>query len=329
MAAKNNKAHSGSCAGKQKKADFSLVSSRLSRVRNERDSLIIRLVAETGCTSKELVNIRPEDIRDCCLIVRAENAKNKTERKIFLGKRLGQDLKAFADENRPYVFSSKRSSRLSTRSVRKIFEKCFGGRMTSGRLRKLHIKEALGKGRPIEEIRKSTGIKRLDKKLYLTAEEFGRIRKSAQNKRDRLILDILFGTGCTLKELVNIKAGDFEFAKNRLAIKAAGQQRTAAVSGRLSSRIRKFVEDNGLGRQDCLFSTRQSRAMSEKRAFQIIKKCSRKAGLKAAGPQILRYSHIANSLAAGKAVEDISGQTGIRNLSRFHLYGLLEVNKHD
>jgi integrase/recombinase XerD len=185
MAAKKNQ-HSGSYANNQQKLDISLVNSFLGKTKNIRDQLIIRLFAETGCTSNELVNIKIKDIdfNANSVTIRAENTRGKRERTISISEKLSLNLKNFSDKNKVYVFSSKKSPRLRTRSIRKIFDKyskALGVKITSRDLRNLCIKEAISEVDSIEEIKKTIGIQRLDKKEYLTQNQFKTVKKHVKN----------------------------------------------------------------------------------------------------------------------------------------------------
>lgn len=331
MAAKKNKEHSDSYAKNSEKNNFLIDYSLFNTIKDERDQLILRLFGETGCTSNELVNIKFEDINfnNDEITIKSENTKNKTQRSIPISQKLSGDLRSFCTVKKTYIFSSKKSPKLRTRSIRKIFEKysnIFGAKITTSDLRKLFIQNSISNNEPIENIKKKVGIKRLDKKEFLTKNEFDKIKKFVENKRDELILDIIFETGCTLKESVNIKINDIEFTKNLLTIKANRTKRICNISKKLSLQIKKFILENKSS--NFLFSTRQSKTISDKRIFQIIKEYSKKANL-IVNPKILRYTHIAYLLSIGKNLEEISRQTGIKNLQKFHLYGNLGINKRN
>jgi len=323
--------NSDSYIEKPKKVSFSLVSTLINSIHNKKERLIFRLFLGTGCTPTELINFKHDDFdfSKNILKIRAETTHNNKSRAISLSKKLSLEVKEFGDEKKLFLFSSKLRPQLSKRTLHRIFEKYsakFGIKIISADLRKFYVKNALGKKEPIKKIKSLTGLKRLDKKDYLAKKEFENIRKTVKNKRDQLIFDILFEAGCTLKELVNIKVKDIKFSKNSVKILAVNtknkQQRAAAISKKLSLAIKGFVRENRLNPQDCLFSTRQSKTITEERVFQIIKSYSKELS-----PQVLRYSYIANASAIGKSIEEISKQTGIKNLDKFHLYGTLMTKK--
>jgi integrase len=333
MEAKKEYRDSDSYAQTKNNADFSLVSLLLNKISDKRDKLIIRLFAETGCTSHEIVNLKYQDInfQNNSIVVRAENTRNKESRTISISKGLSLELEQFGDKSKAYFFSSVKSPRLRTRSVRKIFDKyskVLGEKITSSSVRKAHLLKSIGSNKPTENIKKFFGIKRLETKEYLSKKEFYKIRNTVKDERDQLIFDILFETGCKLNELVNIKFSDVEFTTNSIKFETE-KQRSAPISEKLSLQIRAYAEERRLSGQDFLFSTRQSKTISDKRAFQIIKEYSIRTGFKEVNPQVLRNTHIACAFSSGESIANISKHTGIENLHNIGIYGSLMAGKND
>lgn len=329
MAAKKYNKHSDSYVKEQKKVDFSLVETLLNIINDSRDNLIVSLIAQTGLSPDEVVKIKFEDINfeNNTIIIKSKDIKNKAQKTISLSQNLSLQLKNFVNKNKRFVFSSNKSPRLRTRSISKIFEKyskILGIKITSSNLRNLYVQNLISKETSVEKIKNSLGLKRLDEKKFLSIEDYKKIRTSIQNKRDQLLFDILFYTGCQLSELTNIKIKDIEFTTNSIKF-SSDKKRISTISKNLSLQIKSFVNENNLSKNDFLFSTRQDVKISDKRVFQIIKKYSTNRGLTNISPQTLRYSHIAYSLSIGKSIEEISKQTGIQNLDKFHLYGVLRI----
>ncbi|MFH1915759.1 MAG: tyrosine-type recombinase/integrase [Nanoarchaeota archaeon] len=307
MAAEKKSLDSDSFAGKTGPEDFS--------VRGARDKLIVKLILETGMTPNELVHVRTEDIdaASLSLTIRVEHTKNKATRVIPLSSELAHALK----RPRPgFVFSSGKSPMLRTRSVRKVLErysKITGKKVTSVDLRRKHVRDSLAKGRALSDIKRSVGLKRLDRKQHLSDGDFRRLEAAAQGK-ERLLVSIPYETGASLKELVRIKASDA-----RGAILSLGT-RKVCLPTHLRELLHRFT--SVATHDKYLFSSRQGGRISEKRAYQIITDISRRAGISLAGPRVLRNSCIARELSSGKDVRMVAEELGIRNV-RFHLYGMM------
>jgi len=321
-----------------KKIDISLVNSLTNSIKNTKDKLIFKIFSNTGCTPNELINLKYNDFdfSKNILKIRAETTQNHKQKTISLPRQLSLDIKEFGDERKLFLFSSKLSPQLSKRTLHRIFEKyskSFEIKITSTKIRQIYIENSIVKKEPIEKIKQRVGLKRLNVNYYLTKKEFLEIKKPILNKRDFIILNILFESGCTLKELINLKVKNFDFENNSFLIEAETtknkEARLPTISKKLSLEIKSFIQKNKLYLANNLFYTRQSKRITEERVFQIIKYYSSKVGFKKINPQILRYSHIAHSRIMGKSIQEISNQTGIKNLDKFHLYGFLSIKKND
>jgi site-specific recombinase XerD len=328
MAAEKRIQPSESYVNQNKKVDFSLVNTLLNLIKNDRNELIVRIISEIGCTSKELVNIKHSDIsfKENTIQIGSNDSKKGAKRILSISNKLSDLLKKFSNPNKKFIFHSKKSPQLRTRSIRKIFDKYskeLGTKITSNSIRKAYIINSIKDDKSTDKIKTRIGIKRFDNKEFINFQEFQNLKKHTKNNRDKIILSILFETGCNVNELVQLNVGDIEFTTNSLILGAVEQKRTITISKKLSLQLKSFVIKQKLTMQDYLLATRQSSTISEKRIFQIVKRITREAGLNKASPKILRYSHIVQSIAAGKSIEEISKNTGIKNLSKIHLYGSL------
>jgi len=341
MAAEKITQDSDSSKEKQEKTDFSvvktlsLINNLSEKVTRIKDRLIIKIIAETGCTSKELVNIKYSDIlfHERAIIIAARNKKT-SQRKVLISENTLRLITEFADPQELYLFPARKGRQVTTRSIRKIFSKyseIFGEGTTSRSLRQALIIDSLKKGISCNSIKENIGIKRLDEKKFLTSDEFKKIRKHAKILRDKIILDIIFETGCKLNELARIRAGDIGFTNNSItitpAIGPAGRERKINISDELRLQLEEYTSEKRLAKNDFLISSRQSGAISDKRIFQIVKGIATHAGIIIANPKILRNSCIVNSIEAGRSIKEISSQTGISSISRLNIYGSLIANR--
>lgn len=321
---------SESYAARSTHADISLLRKISSNIKGIRDQIIFKLILEVGCTPKEIVELKKEDFEFTTCSMGIGSKDNRRTVKISLELSLQINSLISNDKtNNEHIFSTRQSGTISRRRIAQLVEKNAPLEMkelTPRKLRRISVKAAFARTKSLQKTRAITGIRSLTTKEYLTKEEFDRIREPVRDKRDRLILDIIFEAGCTLGELVNIEVEDIEFARNSLTIRAKEQKREVAISEGLSLRIKEFAMENKLAEKDRLFSTRQSKAISGKRVFQILREYSRNVGL-AVNTRILRNTHIAHSLSAGKTIEEVSRQTGIKNLDKFHLYWSLGVGR--
>lgn len=303
----------------------------LNSLTNDRNKLIIRTFAETGCTSSELVNIKYADIdfEKNNFTINADYSINKKTRKIPVSKELIADIKKTA--NTQYLFESKNGTQLSTRYIRKLFESfshIVNQKITSSEIRKAYLLNSIKQGNSFASIKKVAGIKQLDKKNFITKKEFKEIIFTVENKRDKLILNILFNTGCQLNELVNLKIEDVNFRQNQLTVNN-DNPRTIIIPEALISEIKNHILVNKLSSEQFLISSRQSNRISDKRIFQIVKKYSKISGYNKTNPRILRNSQIVDAIASGDSSKLVSQKVGIENLGKISIYGSLISGKNE
>ncbi|MFC1800612.1 tyrosine-type recombinase/integrase [Nanoarchaeota archaeon] len=149
---------------------------------------------------------------------------------------------------------------------------------------------------------------------HLLREEFNRLKYIIDCKRDQLILNILYETGCTVNELVNIKIKHINFRNRTIKFPPestkTNKKRFSFISPALAKQIKKFSSEQ----KEFLFSSRQSPQLTTKRVRQIIQSYSEAAGLGKINPQIIRYTHIAHALERGIPLTAIKKQIGIGRL---------------
>lgn len=127
---------------------------------------------------------------------------------------------------------------------------------------------------------------------YLTPEEVMRLGEAAgQNRkgdRDRLLVRLLFETGLRISEALGLTLAHLDSFEGRPVFKIVGKGKTprlVACPARLSESFQAYAFRHELKSQDKLFP------VNRKRAHQIIKEASQRAGLtKRVYPHLLRHS---------------------------------------
>lgn len=160
---------------------------------------------------------------------------------------------------------------------------------------------------------------------YLALEDIIYLVSTIKNPRDRLILLLLYETGCSITELINIKIQDIKPRKKELIIKKSirtNEKRETFISKNLLSLIKKYLKENK-NQSKYLFSTRQSSNITQKRVQQILGQYQIK-GIKIT-PQIIRYTHIAHAYQKGIAIQEITKQVGLRRSRTIEIFSQLET----
>jgi len=107
---------------------------------------------------------------------------------------------------------------------------------------------------------------------YLSFEDWKRLEQAITDKRGSLILKLLYQTGCTVNELVNIRVSDFDFREKRLNISSESSRNRDKRAVYVSSALLDMIKNDIAGRTDgFLLTTRQSGQMTTKRVRQLLK----------------------------------------------------------
>jgi len=161
---------------------------------------------------------------------------------------------------------------------------------------------------------------------FLSHSQIDRLKKAEIDERDRLLIDTLYETGCTVKELVNISKPDIDSSRCCVRIRGASarnrEMRQSYVSRELVGRMQKQLAQNS---SEYLFSTRQSSAMTTKRARQIVQSLLLQSGIAGAGPQIFRYTHIVHAYEKNIPISAIQKQVGLKRSRAIEIFSKLPV----
>ena len=156
---------------------------------------------------------------------------------------------------------------------------------------------------------------------YLSLKQIRRLINYINNSRDKLMIRVLYETGCSLVELTEIKVKDVLGNKIRIKNSENNEIRFPRISGKLAKDIKLYILGNNLDKDSFLISTRQSESISEKRIRQIIQEYTKEVFSEKINPQSFRYFHIAHAYTNGVLLENISKQIGI---TTYRIFQILE-----
>ena len=129
---------------------------------------------------------------------------------------------------------------------------------------------------------------------YLEPEEIEKLLKSCETLKEFLIVSILWATGITARELVNIRVKDILFEEKAIfvrGLKSKLNKRKIPISDNLLYLLRLYIIENNLSPEDRLFPyTRQW-------IFNLIRKIGKKAGIVKVGKKGIHPHHLRHSFA--------------------------------
>ena len=150
---------------------------------------------------------------------------------------------------------------------------------------------------------------------------------SPKGQRDRLILEILYGTGVRVSELVNIKINDIDFNNNSIKVRGKGNKDRYVFYGKYCKEAINNYIKNGrislLNGQTCdyLLLNRFGKNISvvsiRKILNEIINKCSLDIKI---SPHVLRHTFATHLLNEGADIMHVKEVLGHSSLSTTSIY---------
>ena len=193
-----------------------------------------------------------------------------------------------------------------------------------------HIKKS-----PVSDIESP----KLEKKLpeVLTELEIEKLIKSfdiQQNfgQRNRTIIEVLYGTGIRVSELINLKLSNIFFKENIIKIIGKGNKERFVPLGRIASNeIKEYlkIRDNSIINSkfsDIVFLNRYGRGLTRSMIFKIISDSYKRIGLdKKISPHTLRHSFATHLLKNGADLRTIQIILGHESITTTEIYTHLDT----
>ena len=138
--------------------------------------------------------------------------------------------------------------------------------------------------------------------------------------RDRAILEVLYGCGLRVYEVVGLKISNVYFKEGFVRIVGKGnKERLVPIGGMALEAVSDYLavrpEPSGTASEDILFLNRDGRALSRVSVFTMVKRQAMLAGVhKEISPHTFRHSfatHLVNHGADLRVVQDMLGHESI------------------
>lgn len=154
----------------------------------------------------------------------------------------------------------------------------------------------------------------------------------AESHRNRAIIEMLYGSGLRVSELVNLKLSDIYIREGYLRIVGKGnKQRLVPISRESVKWFGYWLEDRGRldvkpEAIDIAFLNRYGRQLTRAMIFTIIKTLARNAGIqKTISPHTLRHSFATHLLQNGADLRIIQQLLGHESISTTEIYTHVDV----
>tara|TARA_B100000686_G_C16770102_1_gene964520 strand:+ start:1394 stop:2323 length:930 start_codon:yes stop_codon:yes gene_type:complete len=155
----------------------------------------------------------------------------------------------------------------------------------------------------------------------------------APERRDKAILEVLYGTGARISEVVALSISDIDLSESLLKVLGKGNKERIVPLGRYAERALenwlcpegrgKFEPERWSSRDDseALFLNRRGRRLSRQGGWGIVKKYGSKIGLgELLSPHTLRHSCATHMLEHGADIRTVQELLGHASISTTQIY---------
>ncbi len=164
---------------------------------------------------------------------------------------------------------------------------------------------------------------------YLTVEEVARIiesvdLKSRNGMRDRAILELLYGCGLRISELIHLRWSDIEMEAGFVRVRGKGNKQRLTPLGDFARRALLQLDTSrwGTGADSPLvFPNRKGKPFSRVNLWKLIKAAVLRAGIaKSVSPHTFRHSFATHMLAGGADLRVVQEMLGHADISTTQVY---------
>ncbi len=165
----------------------------------------------------------------------------------------------------------------------------------------------------------------IDRLMALPAED------TFEGIRDRAILELFYGTGMRLSELINVKLSDMMLSENLIRLHGKGNKERVipfgSVAKQVIERYLTFRTKYAAQSVDNLFVLKSGKKMYPMAVQRIVKKYLTQASdSHKKSPHILRHSYATHLLNAGASIRVVKDLLGHESLSTTQVYTHLSID---
>jgi len=159
--------------------------------------------------------------------------------------------------------------------------------------------------------------------LFLTKEETLRLFDAIENKKHKLMVQMMYSAGLRVSELLNLRLADLDFENSYGWVRhgKGNKDRIFIIAERLKDSLKEHIDENKLAQNEHLFIGFKKNKMHPSSVRRIIEKASVKAKLtKNAHPHTLRHSFATHFIEDGYKVTDLQPLLGHNSIKTTMVY---------
>ena len=154
-----------------------------------------------------------------------------------------------------------------------------------------------------------------------------------QGFRNRAMLEMLYGSGIRVSELINLSLSNLFFEENLIRVTGKGNKQRLVPMGKFTKKfILFYINDSRTQQkidsvyQDIVFLNRNGKILTRQMIFTIIKQLALKANIKKKiGPHTFRHSFATHLLENGADLRTIQILMGHENITTTEVYTHLDT----
>lgn len=172
---------------------------------------------------------------------------------------------------------------------------------------------------PLDGFQNPHKAKRLPQTL--SPQEVAKMIEAADNSRDRLIMELLYGCGLRVSELTSLKISDLDLKQGLLKCFGKGSKERLVPMGKPAVKaIEDYLTQNP-HKTGSLLRSRENKKLSRLVVWQVVKRLAEKAGIqKSLSPHTLRHSFATHLLENGADLRSVQELLGHANVVTTQLY---------
>ena len=152
-----------------------------------------------------------------------------------------------------------------------------------------------------------------------------------EDRRNRAIIETLYGCGLRVSELVGLRISDLYFSDGYVIVEGKGEkQRLVPISQNAIHEIRLYMDDRReldikRGNENILFLNRRGSKLSRVMIFYIVKQVCERCGIKKkVSPHTLRHTFATHLLEGGANLRAIQQMLGHESITTTEIYTHLD-----
>lgn len=153
-----------------------------------------------------------------------------------------------------------------------------------------------------------------------------------EGQRNKAIIEVLYGSGLRVSELINLKISNIYFDENYMLVEGKGsKQRLVPLSEESVKQIELWLLDRNQldivkGNEDFLFLNRRGSKLTRAMIFTIVKELAAIAGIKKnVSPHTFRHSFATHLLENGANLRAIQQMLGHESITTTELYTHIDI----